>query len=49
MVAEFNRRINVEVRRQERLDIVKDKDFRREELPEKYMAKMLYSWNDKRF
>jgi len=39
---EFERRMNVEVRRQEKLDIVKEKDFRRGELLEKYMVKMLY-------
>jgi len=38
--------MNVEVRRQEKLDIVKEIDFRREELPEKYIAKMLYGWDD---
>ena len=39
---EFERRMNIEVRRQEKLDIVEEKDFRREELPGKFMAKMLY-------
>jgi len=34
--------MNVEVRRQEKLDIVEERDFRRGELPGKYMAKMLY-------
>ena len=34
--------MNTEVRRQEKLDMVEKKDFRRRELPEKYMAKMLY-------
>jgi len=41
-VAEFERRINAEVRRQEKLDTMEEKDFRREELPEKYTARMLY-------
>ena len=36
------------------LDIVSSschnkKDFRREELPEKFMAKMLYGWDDRKF
>ena len=35
-------RMNVEVRRQEKLDIVEEKDFRRRELPRKYTAKILY-------
>ena len=32
----------MEVRRQEKLDIAEEKDFRREELPGKYTVKMLY-------
>ena len=41
-MTEFEERISAEVRRQEKLDIVEEKDFRRGELPEKYMVKMLY-------
>jgi len=41
-VEEFKGRINAEVRRQEKLDIVEERDFRREELLEKYTVKMLY-------
>ena len=40
--------MNVEVRRQEKLDMVEEKDFRKRKLLEKYMAKMLYNWNDGR-
>jgi len=39
---EFKERMNMEVRRQEKLDIAEEKDFRREELPGKYTVKMLY-------
>ena len=39
---EFEGRMNVEVRRQEKLDMIEEKDFRRGELPGKYMAKILY-------
>jgi len=39
---EFEGRMNTEVRRQEKLDMMEEKDFRRGELPEKYMAKILY-------
>jgi len=39
---EFEGRMNVKVRRQEKLDIVEEKNFRRGELLEKYMVKMLY-------
>ena len=42
IVAEFERRMNTEVKRQEKLDLVEEKDFRRGELLGKYMAKMLY-------
>ena len=42
VVAKFEGRINVEVRRQEKLDIIEERDFRRGELLEKYMTKMLY-------
>ena len=38
LVKEFKERINVEVRRQEKLDMVEEKDFRKGELLEKYMA-----------
>ena len=34
--------MNAEVRRQEKLDMVEEKDFRRGELPGKFTAKMLY-------
>ena len=39
---EFKRRMEVEVRRQEKRDMVKERDFRREKLPGKFIAKMLY-------
>ena len=39
---EFKERMNVEVRRQEKLDMAEKRDFRREELPGKYIAKILY-------
>jgi len=41
-VAKFEERVNTEVRRQEKLDRIEEKDFRRGELLEKYMAKILY-------
>jgi len=46
---EFEGRMNVEIRRQEKLDIMEEKDFRRGELPGKYTAKMLYRWDDRKF
>jgi len=34
--------LNVEVRRQEKLDMAEERDLRRKELPGKYTAKILY-------
>jgi len=42
VVAEFKKKINAEFKRQEKIDRVEERDFRREELLEKYIAKMLY-------
>jgi len=42
VVEKFEGRINIKVRRQEKLDKTKERDFRRGELPGKYMVKMLY-------
>ena len=41
--------MNAEVRRQEKIDMAEERDFRRKELPERFMAKMLYEWNDRKF
>jgi len=49
LVVEFERRMNVEVRRQEKLDLAKEKDFRRGKLLGKYTVKILYRWNDGKF
>ena len=49
VLEEFKGRMNTEVRRQEKLDMAEEKDFRRGKLPEKFMAKMLYGWNDRKF
>ena len=46
---EFEGRMNAEVRRQEKLDMVEKRDFKKEELPRKFMAKMLYGWDDGKF
>ena len=45
----FEGRMSVEVRRQEKIDMAEERDFRREELPGKFTAKMLYEWNDRKF
>jgi len=49
VIAEFEERISIEVRRQEKLNIVEEQDFKKEELLEKYMIKMLYEWNNGKF
>jgi len=41
-LGEFEWRMNIEVRRQEKINIAEERDFRREELPGKFTAKMLY-------
>ena len=41
-VEEFERRMSAKVRRQEKLDIIEEKDFRKGKLLEKYTTKMLY-------
>ena len=49
MVAEFKKRLSIEVRRQKKLDLVEEQDFRKEELSERDMAKILYKWNNRKF
>jgi len=39
---EFEGRMNAEIRRQEKIDIAEERDFRRRELLGKFTAKMLY-------
>ena len=41
--------MSIEVRRQKKLDIAKEKDFRRGELLGKYMAKILYGQDNRKF
>ena len=49
VVVEFEKRLNAEVRKQKKLDITEERDFRREKLPKKYIIKMLYEWDDGKF
>jgi len=46
---EFKGRINAEIRRQEKIDMAEERDFRRGELPGKFIVKMLYGWDDRKF
>jgi len=41
-VVEFERRISTEVRKQKKLDLVEEQDFKRKELLGKYMANILH-------
>jgi len=49
VLEEFEERINTEIRRQEKLDMAEERDFRRGELPGKFTAKMLYRWDNRKF
>ena len=49
MVAEFEERLSAEFKRQENINRVGDRDFRREELLEKYTVKILYKCNNRKF
>ena len=46
---EFEGKMNTEIRRQEKLDMAEEKDFRRGGLPRKFTAKILYRWDDGKF
>jgi len=41
--------MEVEIKRQKKLDRAEERDFRRGELPEKFMARMLYGWDYRKF
>ena len=56
LVDKFEGRLGVEVRRQERIEErwkvkinPRVDEFKRSELPEKYMARLLFGWNDRKF
>ena len=49
VLKKFEGRMNTEVRRQEKIDMIEKRDFRRGELLGKFTAKMLYRWNDGKF
>ena len=46
---EFKEKMNAEVRRQEKIDMAEERDFKRRKLPGKFTAKMLYGWDNKKF
>ena len=45
----FKGRMNAEVRRQEKIDMAEERDFRRGKLLEKFTARILYRWDDGKF
>ena len=49
MLKEFEGRIDAEVRRQEKIDRAEERNFRREELPGRFMVRTLYGWDDGKF
>jgi len=49
VIAEFKERLSIKVRRQEKLNLAEEQDFRREELLGKYTTKILYKWNNRKF
>jgi len=49
LVNRFKEGLSVEVRRQEKIDMIREREFRRGILPGKYTAKLLYGWNDGKF
>ena len=48
-LAEFKGRMEVEVRKQERIDRAEERNFRRGELPGKFMVRMLYRQDNEKF
>jgi len=49
LIEEFEGRMNAEVRKQEKIDMAEERDFRRGELPGNFTVKMLYGWDDGKF
>jgi len=48
-VDDFEGRVEAEIKRQEKLDRVEKRNFRRGELLGKFTARMLYGWDDGKF
>ena len=49
VLEEFKGRVDAEVRKQEKIDRVEERNFRRGELPGKFTVKMLYGWDNGKF
>jgi len=49
VIAKFEGKFSIEVRRQEKLDLTEKRNFRREKLLENSIVKMLYRWDNENF
>ena len=49
LIEKFEERMNTEVRRQERIYMAEERNFRRGELLGKFTARMLYGWDNGKF
>ena len=49
VLKEFKGRVNAKVRRQEKIDRAGEQNYRRGELLGKFMAQMLYGWDNGKF
>ena len=49
VVVKFEKKINIEVRWQEKLELAEERDFRSGELSERYIVKMLYRCDNRNF
>ena len=47
VMVKFKRRLSAEIRRQKKSEMTEKRDFRRGELLEKYIAKILYRWDNR--
>ena len=49
VLEEFEERMDTEIKRQEKIDRVEEQDFRKRELLRKFIARMLYGWDNGKF
>ena len=45
----FKRRMNAEVRRQEKIEMAEERDFRKGDLPGRFTVKILSGWDNRKF
>jgi len=49
LVNEFEEGLRAEVRRQEKIDMIGERELKKMELLGRYTAKILYEWDDRKF